>query len=489
MISLREYQLSGVSRLRDSIRQYKRSILVAPTGAGKTRMAIRIMQGAVEQGNRCWFVVHRRELCNQTSRALWDAKLAHGMIMSGKGRSPQLAQIATVITAANRIQTMPVDQRPKVIIFDECHRSVSDSYQQIVDACPDAYIIGLTATPERTDGRGLGELYSDMIEVQDMAWLIREGFLSPYRLIAPVNGPDLSSVKTKAGDYDIKQTEKVMDRPTITGDAIRAYRQYVDGKRCMVFCVSIAHSEHTCAQYNAAGIPAEHIDGTNSDKEREDALERFRAGQTLVLCTVQLAIEGLDIPAVEAVQQLRPTQSVIVYLQLIGRGLRPEQGKSELVILDQVNNWQRHGLPDDVREWSLDGRKKRKRSTRDEDPELQIQQCKQCFHIFKRGVSECPNCGAEVEVTGRKIEQVDGQLAEVDLDAARRERGREQAKARGLVDLVSVGVSRGMKNPAAWAAIVNASRQGRKPTPAEFKEASAIYERITNPSEDIAGAF
>lgn len=489
MISLRDYQLSGVSRLRESIKRHKRSILVAPTGAGKTRMAIRIMQGAVEQGNRCWFVVHRRELCNQTSKALWDAKLAHGMIMSGKGRSPQLAQIATVITAANRIRSMPVDERPRVIIFDECHRSVSDSYKHIANACQGAYIIGLTATPERTDGRGLSEIYRDMVEVQDMAWLIREGFLSPYRLIAPVNGPDLSSVKTKAGDYDVKQAEQVMDRPTITGDAIRAYRQYANGKRCMVFCVSIDHSEHTCAQYNQAGVPAEHIDGTYSDSEREAALERFRAGETLVLCTVQLAIEGLDIPAVEAVQQLRPTQSIIVYLQLIGRGLRPETGKKELIILDQVDNWKRHGLPDDVREWSLDGRQKGKRSTRDEEPELQIQQCKQCFHIFKRGVSECPNCGAEIEVTGRKIEQVEGQLAEVDLDAARRERGREQAKARGLVDLVSVGVSRGMKNPAAWAAFVNASRQGRKPTPFEFKEASAIYERITSSSANIAGAF
>jgi superfamily II DNA or RNA helicase len=489
MISLREYQLSGVGRLRDSIRQHKRSILVAPTGAGKTRMAIRIMQGAVEQGNRCWFVVHRRELCTQTSKALWDAKLAHGMIMSGKGRSPQLAQIATVITAANRINSMPVDQRPKVIIFDECHRSVSESYKRIANACQGAYIIGLTATPERTDGRGLRELYSDMVQVQDMDWLIKEGFLSPYRLIAPVEGPDLSSIKTKAGDYDTRETEAVMDRPTITGDAIRAYRQYADGKRCMVFCVSIAHSEHTCAQYNAAGIPAEHIDGTYTDKEREGALERFRAGQTLVLCTVQLAIEGLDIPAVEAVQQLRPTQSVIVYLQLIGRGLRVEDNKRELVILDQVNNWKRHGLPDDVREWSLDGRKKRKRSSQDDEPELQIQQCKECFHIFRKGVSECPHCGAEIEVTGRKIQQVDGQLAEVDLDAVRRERGREQAKARGLVDLVSVGVSRGMKNPAAWAAFVNASREGRKPTPSEFKMAGVIYERITNSSANTAGSF
>ncbi len=489
MISLRDYQMSGVGRLRDSITRHKRAILVAPTGAGKTRMAIRIMQGAVEQGNRCWFIVHRRELCNQTSRALWDAKLAHGMIMSGKGRSPQLAQICTVVTAANRIESMPADQRPRVIIFDECHRSVSSSYSKIVEACPDAFVIGLTATPERTDGRGLGELYNDLVEVQNMAWLIENGFLSRYRLIAPVDGPDLSGVKIKAGDYDIKQVEAAMDKPTITGDAIAAYRQYADGKRCMVFCVSIAHSEHTCAQYLAAGIPAEHIDGTHSDSEREAALERFRAGKTLVLCTVQLAIEGLDIPAVEAVQQLRPTQSIIVYLQLIGRGLRVEEGKRELIILDQVNNWKRHGLPDDEREWTLEGRKRKRKQDKDDDEALSIQQCRQCFHIFRRGVTQCPQCGKPVETLAREIKQVDGSLSEVDIEAVRREKSIEQGKARALADLVRVGVNRGMKNPSAWAAIVSASRRGRKPTPAEFKEAKSIYERITHPVSDTAGAF
>lgn len=489
MISLRDYQMSGVGRLRDSITRHKRAILVAPTGAGKTRMAIRIMQGAVEQGNRCWFIVHRRELCNQTSRALWDAKLAHGMIMSGRGRSPQLAQIGTVVTAANRIESMPPDQRPRVIIFDECHRSVSSSYSKIVEACPDAFVIGLTATPERTDGRGLGELYNDLVEVQNMAWLIENGFLSRYRLIAPVDGPDLSGVKIKAGDYDIKQVEAAMDKPTITGDAIAAYRQYADGKRCMVFCVSIAHSEHTCAQYVAAGIPAEHIDGTHSDSEREAALERFRAGKTLVLCTVQLAIEGLDIPAVEAVQQLRPTQSIIVYLQLIGRGLRVEEGKRELIILDQVNNWKRHGLPDDEREWTLEGRKRKRKQGKDDDEALSIQQCRQCFHIFRKGATQCPQCGKPVETTGREIKQVDGSLSEVDIEAVRREQSIEQGKARALADLVRVGVNRGMKNPSAWAAIVSASRRGRKPTPAEFREAKATYERITHPVSDIAGAF
>lgn len=481
MISLRDYQLSGVARLRDSIRKHTRSILVAPTGAGKTRMAIRIMQGAIQQNNRVWFIVHRRELCKQTSQALWEAKVEHGMIMSGKTRSPSLAQVGTVITAANRIEKLLPEQRPKVIIFDEAHRSVSNSYQRIIDACPDAYVIGLTATPERTDGRGLGEVYSDLVEVQSMAWLIENGYLSQYRLIAPSQGPDLSNVRTVKGDYDEKQLTELMDRPTITGNAIAAYKEFVPGKRCMVFCVSIKHSEHTCEQYNAAGIPAEHIDGTYTDNEREAALERFRKGETLVLCSVQLAIEGLDIPAVEAVQQLRPTQSIIVYLQLIGRGLRPEEGKKELVILDQVNNWLRHGLPCDEREWSLEGRARRKRGQRDEDPEIKAIQCDGCFHVFKKGPSACPECGKPIENKGRQIQEVEGKLSEIDLQAAKRERKREQGKARTIDDLVALGISRQMNKPAAWAAITHASRQGRKPMPDDFKAAKEAFLRLSVP--------
>ena len=480
-VALRDYQSSGVGRLRDSIRKHKKSILVAATGAGKTRMAIRIMQGAQEQGNTCWFIVHRRELCNQTSRALWEAKLSHGMIMSGKTRSPSLVQVGTVITAANRIEKLPPSERPKVIIFDECHRSVSSSYQRIVDACPDAYVIGLTATPERTDGKGLGAIYNDMVEVTSMSWLIENGFLSRYRLIAPSQGPDLSSVKNKGGDWDEKGLEAVVDRPQITGDAIKAYFEFANGKRCMVFCVSIRHSEHTCAQYNAAGVKAEHIDGTHSDKEREAALERFRKGETLVLCTVQLAIEGLDIPAVEAVQQLRPTQSVIVYLQAIGRGLRVEEGKKELIILDQVNNWKRHGLPCDDREWSLDGRPKGKRKKKDEEADIKVTQCKECYHIFKKGLSHCPNCNEPVPNGGREIEQVDGKLSEIDIAIAKRETRMTQGKARKIDELVALGVQRGMNKPAAWAAIIYSQRQGRKPSPMDFKQAKDAHAALSVP--------
>jgi len=408
--------------------------------------------------------------------------------MSGKTRSPSLVQVGTVITAANYIGQLKPEMRPKVIIFDEAHRSVSSSYQRIIAECPDAYIIGLTATPERTDGRGLGSVYNDLVEVQSMAWLIANGFLSKYRLIAPATDLNLSGVRTVKGDYDEKQVEAIIDRPTITGNAIAADRELANGKRCMVFCVSIKHSEHTCEQYNAAGIRAEHIDGTNTDAEREAALERFRSGETLVLCSVQLAIEGLDIPAVEAVQQLRPTQSIIVYLQLIGRGLRPEEGKRELIILDQVNNWRRHGLPCDEREWSLSGRATRNRANRDEDPDIKIQQCYKCYHVFKKGLSACPNCGEVVEITGRQIEEVDGKLSEIDIALAKRETRVQQGSARTLSELVALGIQRGMNKPAAWAAIISAQRQGRKPTPADFKEARDAYDRLRLPKVS-GGAF
>lgn len=476
MISLREYQSDAVANLRRSIQQYRRSILVSPTGSGKTRIALRIVQGAITQGNSCWFVVHRRELCMQTSREFWTHKLEHGLIMSGKGRSRTLAQVGTVITAANYVETMPVDMRPKIIIFDEAHRSVSSSYQRLLDACPNAIVIGLTATPERTDGRGLGEIYSDMVQVQTMRWLIDHGYLCDYRLIAPAQEVDLSSVKTSMGDYATDDLERVMDRPTITGDAIAAYRKYADGKRNMVFCVSIKHSEHTCEQYNAAGIRAEHIDGTHTDAEREAALDRFRRGETLVLCSVQLAIEGLDIPAVEAIQQLRPTKSVIVYLQLIGRGLRPETGKQALIILDQVNNWRRMGLPDDERKWSLEGRKKGKRKAQEQEPDIHIQQCRACFSVFRKGLANCPGCGAVIEGGRLAPRQIEGELEEVDLEQVKRQLKREQGSARTLRDLVHLGIRRGMKRPAEWACVVAASRQGRRPAQAEYAEARRLYQ-------------
>jgi DNA repair protein RadD len=469
-MKLRDDQHELMTRARDALREHRRILLVASTGVGKTVLALEMIRGAISRGRRVLFLCHRRELVRQSSRAFWQSGVPHGMVMAGRNMTDTPANVGVINTVANRIGRM---RPPDLIIVDEAHRSVSPMYQQVFAAWPDAHVVGLTATPERTDGRGLGEIYSRIVEARGMRWYIDNGILSDYEIIAPAQSLSLAGVSVRAGDYAQEELAAAVDKPTITGDAVNAYRQFAAGKRCMVFCVTIEHSKHVCAQYTAAGIPAEHVDGAHTDAERDEILGRFRRGETLVVTSVQLAIEGLDVPAIEAVQFLRPTKSLIVYLQAIGRGLRREVGKSRLIILDQVSNWLHHGLPDDARDWSLDGRKTRAKRGEAEPP-VNVRQCKQCYAVFRATHDACPRCGSVVPSAGRAAPQtVDGELQKIDADAVRRNARREQGSARTLADLVALGQRRNISRPAEWAANVYAARQGRKPTTADYAQARA----------------
>jgi DNA repair protein RadD len=468
MINLRGYQIDLIDDARAALRKHQRVVLQAPTGAGKTAITVHMMGEAARRGKRSMFCVHQNELLQQTSRALWLQKLEHGQIASGKGRSPLPAQVASVMTLVNRLDQY---EPPDLIIIDEAHRAASTTYQRVLQAYPDAAVIGLTATPQRTDGKGLSDLFGGLVVGPSVRSLIDAGYLSDYEILAPASGVDLSGVKTRAGDYDKAEVEKAVDRPTITGHAVDKYQQYAAGKRCVVMCATLRHAAHVADEYNARGIRAEMIEGGMTNAQREEVLARFAAGDTLVICNVQLLIEGVDIPAIQAVQWLRPTKSLIVWMQGIGRGLRPAPGKDRLIVLDQVGNWERHGLPDDEREWSLEGRKARKRKADDAEPDVHVQQCKACFAVFRPGVAACPRCGAPVELKQRKeLEVVDGELAKVE----RVQRRKEQGSARDLGQLIDLGRRRGMKNPAAWAVHVFADRQGRKPTAADFAAARAV---------------
>jgi len=463
-------------RTREALQRHKRVLLQAPTGAGKTALTVYMMGRAAEQGKRSMFLVHQTELLSQTSRALWAQKLEHGMIAAGRSRSRQPAQVASVQTLVRRLDQY---EQPDLIIIDECHRSASASYQSILDHWPGVRVVGLTATPQRTDGKGLDDTYETIVLGPSIRELMDAGYLCDYEIFAPPNTLDLSAVKTRMGDYDKGELEATLDKPTITGDAVATYRKHASGKRCVVMCVSIKHAEHVRDSYLAAGVPAEMIEGSMTNKEREEVLDRMRTGETLVIAQVQLLIEGVDIPSIEVVQWLRPTQSLIVWMQGNGRGLRPSPGKQSLLILDQVGNWSRHGLPDDDREWSLEGRKKGRRKT-DDEPDVRVQQCQKCYHVFRPGVSECPSCGAPVERKDpRKLEVVEGELQRVDADLLRRETRREQGQARGLAQLVELGVNRGMKRPDAWAVNVFCSRSGRKPSGKDYQEAKRMYMELT----------
>jgi superfamily II DNA or RNA helicase len=346
------------------------------------------------------------------------------------------------------------------ILVHNCHHIAAKSWENIFNAYPNAFHIGLTATPERLDGKGLRKYFDEMIEGPTVEWLIENEFLAPYKLYAPGN-VSMDGVGKQMGDYKRSDLISVVDKPRITGDAIREYRKVADGKRAVVFCVSVKHSQHVVDSFNAAGIPAVHLDGESHTAYRDDCLKRFQSGEIKILSNVDLFSEGFDVPALEVVIMLRPTQSLGMYLQQVGRALRPSPGKSEAIILDHVGNYERHGLPDQVRQWSLDGKAGRLGGNKAEGPAVKV--CDNCFAAQPAYASECKYCGHGFAKAPREVEQVDGDLVEVDPDEIRKKNERKiQGRARTFAELVELGKQRGYKKPYGWAKYIFNARQAKQ---------------------------
>lgn len=453
MIQLRPYQQDVLAQSRQAYAERHRAVLLCmPTGAGKTVTASTVVHGAAKKGNVTWWLTHRRELANQASQTFYSLDIPHGTVQAGHITNPHaIVQVASIQTIVRRLDQLP---EPALIVFDETHHIGAASWDAVFHRFPRARVLGLTATPWRLDGQGLGRWYSRMVMGPTTAELIAEGSLSPYRLFAPAT-PDLSGVVTTAGDYQAGALAKAMDRPQIVGDAITHYSNLCAGKRAVVFAAGVENSRNIAAQFNAAGIPAEHVDGTMPSEQRDAAVDRFRRGETLILSNADLFGEGFDVPAIEAAILLRPTKSLSLHLQQVGRALRPAPGKSEAIILDHAGNSLMHGLPDDLREWSLDDREKKKRGP---VAEVAIKQCKECFFVY-RPAPACPQCGHVAEVKAREIEQVEGTLTEVKRVEAVQKR-REVGRAQTLEDLIQIARERGYKP--GWAHQMMRARQGRR---------------------------
>lgn len=452
MITLRPYQQKAIDNCRAAYGRGERAaLLVMPTGAGKTMTASTVVHGAAARKNATWWLTHRRELSDQASRTFHQIGIPHGIVKAGHVSDENaLVQVASIQTIARRADRLP---EPKLIIFDEAHHIGAKSWDALFHAFPNAKILGLTATPWRLDGQGLGKWFGEMIEGPTTADLISEGSLCPFRLFAPAT-PDLSSVRTAAGDYQRGSLAKAMDKPAIVGDAIAHYRQLCPGKRAVVFAAGVDNSKNIVAQFRAAGIPAEHVDGSMVSDARDAAVDRFRRGETLILSNSDLFGEGFDVPAIEAAILLRPTKSLSLYLQQVGRALRPMEGKAEAIILDHAGNSIQHGLPDDVREWSLEDREKRSRAAPTEVP---VRQCEECFFVY-RPAPKCPQCGHAPEVKAREIEQIEGTLAEVKR-VEQRARRLEERDCVTLDDWQALARQRGYKP--GWARIRWQARQRR----------------------------
>lgn len=455
-LTLRPYQQQAVHDLRLAIRAGARApLLVAPTGMGKTVIMADILRSIASRGRTAMVLVHRRELIAQTSAKLTLADVPHGIIAAGVASADAPIQVASVQTLARRLQHIAA--QPDLIVIDEAHHAIAGTWGRTLSHWPDALRLGVTATPLRRDGRGLREVFDHLVLGPSTADLIADGFLCPARIYAPPAIADLSNLRRRAGDYAADQAADAMDRPTVTGDAIAHYKRLASGQRAIAFCCNVNHAEHVCTAFNQAGIRSATLLGSTDPLRRDAAVARFAAGDLQVLVTVDVVSEGFDIPAAGCAILLRPTQSLGLYLQQVGRVLRPAPGKAAAIVLDHVGNVHRHGFPDDPRDWSLDGVQRRSAAGGPAAPTVRT--CEQCFAAFKPAPA-CPVCGTPcAPAPTRKLRQVDGELRELKREAVR-QRVAERKRAQTLPELLAIARVRGYSP--GWAHRVHAARQQRR---------------------------
>ena len=442
-MQLRGYQERAIDALRSAMQHGARApLLCLPTGGGKTVILATIAAQASAKGRRVLILVHRRELIHQTASKLQWAGLDHGIIAAGHTASDHAVQVASVQTLVRRLSRMA--WQPSLVIIDEAHHAAAGSWRQIIEHWPDAYRLGVTATPCRLDGRGLSEAFDQLVLGPSVADLVFWGFLSPARIYAPPVIADLSGILRRAGDYANDQAAAAMDRPTVTGDAIAHYQRLAAGQQAIAFCCNVAHAVSVCDAFKTAGIRAALLLGNTPD--RDQVVANYASGAVRVLVTVDVVSEGFDVPAASCAILLRPTQSLGLYLQQVGRVLRPAPGKDAALILDHVGNVTRHGFPDDPREWSLsEGIVRGGRGT----PSPSVRTCPECYAAFKPAPI-CPVCGAQcAPIKSRVIKQLAGELQELRRESIRqriedRDRAkRERQSARTLPQLLALAKERG----------------------------------------------
>lgn len=401
-----------------------------------------ITKSAIERGQQTIILAHRVELIEQISAALEAFDVPHSFIAAGYPYNKfARVHVASVQTLVRRLADVIA---PTFIVCDEAHHCVAgNSWGKVVARWPDARILGVTATPVRTSGTGLGELFDCLVEGPTVRSLTVAGYLAPFRLYGPAT-VNADGLHIRAGEFIQSEVAALMDKPSIVGDVISHYRKLADGKQTILFTYSVEHSKQVAAEFRAAGYRFEHIDGTFTREARESRFNAFKAKAITGLCNVDLFGEGVDAPGIECGIFLRPTASMGLHLQQIGRCLRPAPGKDHAILIDHCGNTQRHGFPDDEREWSLEGREKGKRAA---PGKISVRICPQCLAANRSARASCVACGHAFPVEAREVTQVDGELVELQ----RREARREQGTARTLEQLIEIGRARGYANPGYWA--------------------------------------
>lgn len=435
-MKLRNYQADLKKNIFDAWNTAQNVLAVMATGGGKSVVIGSVVQDEPEMSVT---IAHRQELVSQLSGHLARSSIEHRVIAPkpvvrrcmeehrrefgrsfvNVGARAAVAGVDTLVSAKRVEALRSWIQQVRLVVIDEAaHVLRENKWGKAVSLFPNARGLGVTATPVRADGKGLGShasgVYDAMCIGPDTARLIREGHLTDYEILLPESDLDVTTVRTTAGgDYSPTGLKAAVQESHLVGDVVETYARYAMGKRNVVFATDVQTAEDMAERFRMFGINAASVTGVTQDAERARRVGAFRDGSVQVLVSVDIFDEGFDLPAIEVVQMARPTQSLGKYLQQIGRGLRRMDGKDKALIIDHVSNVRRHGLPDAPRVWSLDDKEKRKVNVTVEDWVEPVKRCDACLKAYPATSRACTFCGHEpVPVgTGRNIKEVEGDLA------------------------------------------------------------------------------
>jgi superfamily II DNA or RNA helicase len=432
MFTLRDYQELAIEQVRQAIRAgYRRILIVAPTGSGKTVIAAQIVKLAAEKFRRSMFLAHRRELIYQCADKLEKFGVDHGILMAGEypygAADCQVASIQTIAARCITTDRLPLPNSD-VVIVDEAHRSLAPTYLTLINHYGEEVVIGLTATPIRGDGKGLGHVYDYLVQCPTIQELIDLGHLVQPHTFAPTI-PDLTGVRTRGGDYDEGDLDRAMNRRSLVGDVVEHWYRLASDRPTIVFASSVKHSINLSDEFRKMGAKAAHIDGDTPLDERKQIIADLQVGNVQVVCNYAVLTEGFDEPSLSACVLARPTKNLGLYLQMGGRTLRPSEAtnKKDSLIIDHSGNVYEHGFIQDEHHWVLEEGRALNRTNEDRKKELDEKKpitCVMCATVYT-GQLPCPHCGHVPVKKGKYVESRSGDLMEVRMEKRRTAKKRE----------------------------------------------------------------
>lgn len=335
--------------------------------------------------NNVLFLVHRKELIDQIRNTLTMNDVDMNFV--------NLGMVQTVVRRLEKTS------EPALIIIDESHHVLANSYKKIINHFSNAKVVGFTATPVRINGGGLGDINDMLIEKVNVKWLIENQFLAPYKYFAPeIVQTETLDIK-RTGEFDMTGLDDQFNKRMIWGDVIKHYQKLADGQQAILYASSLYQSQKMAASFEQVGITAAHIDGKTPKAERDHIIQQFRNGEIKVLCNLDLIGEGFDVPDCSTVIMLRPTQSLSLYIQQSMRGMRYRPEKTSIII-DHVGNVSRFGLPDMERTWTLEPKK----GSNSKKAEAPVKICPDCFMTVLSSNKQCEHCGHEFKVEAKPIQ-------------------------------------------------------------------------------------